>query len=88
MYKLLVGAGLIAVIILIMVSTGTYMNAHLTTDMYDNIDVSTDMGYRANQTMLNRSRVFDSSADSMAMASLVIVITLPLAAVVILKKVL
>ena len=88
MYRLLVGAGLISVIIIIMATTGTYMNAHLTTDISDNIDTSTEMGNRANQTMLNRSKVFDSSADSMAMAGLVIVITLPLAAIVILKKVL
>jgi len=88
MYKLLVGAGLIAVIILIMATTGTYLNAHLTTDISDNIDTSTEMGNRANHTMLNRSKVFDSSADTMAAASLIIVITLPLAAIVILKKIL
>ena len=88
MYKLLVGAGLIAVIILIMATSSTYMNAHLTTDMSDNIDTSTDIGHRANQTMLNISKEYDSNVDSLTMAGYVMVITLPLAAIVVLKKVL
>lgn len=86
MYRLLVGAGLIAVVILIMATAGTYMNAYLATDMSDNIDTSTDIGYRANQTMLNMSKDYDTNADSLAMAGYVMIITLPLAAIVIIKK--
>ena len=87
MYKLLVGAGVIAVIIFIMAATGTYMNTHLATDISDNIDTSTDMGYRANQTMLNRSEDYDSDVDNLAMAAYVMVITIPLAAIAVLIKV-
>ena len=86
MYKLLVGAGVIAIIIVIMATTGTYINAYETTDLYENIDTSTDMGHRANQTMQNRSKAFDSGVNGMSMIALIMVITLPLGAIIIYKK--
>ena len=88
MYKMLVGAGLIAILITIMATASTYMNSHLATDMHDEIDATTDIGYRANQTMLNISKGYDSQVESVTMAAWIIVITLPLAAIVVLKKIL
>jgi hypothetical protein len=85
-YKLMVVTAIIITVIAIMGFAGTYINSSVSTDLHDNIDVSTDYGYRANQTMINMSKDFDGNVEAYMMIGWIMCVTLPLAAIVVFKK--
>lgn len=85
-YKLMAGSAIIITIIAIMGFAGTYIQSSVGNDLHDNIDVSTDYGYRANQTMINMSKDFDGDVSAFMMMGWIMCITLPLGAIVVFKK--
>lgn len=69
-----------------MMSVGTYINGSVGQNFIENVDTTTDLGHAANTTFINLSNDYDDVLDSLTVAALVMAITLPLAAVVAIKK--
>ena len=100
LFQLLVGAAMAVIIFFAIMNIGTYINNTIADQAVDNIgDTRTaDLGdtsiwwfnqtfaHRANATMQNLSGDYDNVVDSLAIAAVVMAITLPLAAVVAIRK--
>lgn len=82
----MVGAAIIITVIAIMGFAGTYIQSSVGNDLYNSIDTTDDIGYRANQTMINMSRDFDGDVSAYMMIGWIMCITLPLGAIVVFKK--
>ena len=88
MFKLLVGALFISFVIVLMAFTSTYIGGTASRELLENIDETTDSGSRANETMQSRTKDFQSDVTIFMTMSWIFVITLPLAAIIIYRKLL
>ena len=84
--NLMMGAGLVIVLMFAFMSVGTFVNGTVGQNLIDNIDTSTDLGNSANMTLQNVSSDYDGVLNSMMMAAFILAITLPLAAVVAIRR--
>ena len=85
-FKLMVGVAILVTIIGIMGFAGTYIQSSVGEDLYNNIDTSDEIGYRANMTMQNLSKSFDGDVSAYMMVGWIMCVTLPLAAIVVFRK--
>ena len=80
------GGCLVVVLMFAFMSMGTFVNSTVGQNLINNIDTSTDLGNSANQTLQNVSNDYDGVLNSMMMAAFILAITLPLAAVVAIRR--
>ena len=100
LFQLLVGAGMAIIIFFAIMNIGTFINSTISQQALESIDdaITRDAGggatlwfnntfaHKANLTLRNLSGDYDNVVDSLAIAAVVMAITLPLAAVVAIRK--
>jgi len=100
LFQLLIGAAMAVIIFFAILNIGTYINSTIADQTVTSLDDSftPDAGgaailwhnntfaHKANLTMRNLSGDYDNVVDSLAIAAVVMAITLPLAAVVAIRK--
>jgi len=80
-FELLLAAAIAVVMFFALMNIGTYINGTIGSELQDASD-STDV----DNTLANVSEGFDSSIDIMLIAVIITVITIPLAAVIAIKR--
>ena len=86
LFQLLTGAGIAIIIFFAIMNVGTYINSTISQEVKDELNHETEFGGRAFNTSRNLSGDFDNVVDSLSIAAVVMAITLPLAAVVAIRK--
>ena len=97
LFQLLVGAAMAVIIFFAIMNIGTYINSTIAETAVNSLgDDITGQGstpfhnntfaHKANLTLRNLSGDYDNVVDSLAIAAVVMAITLPLAAVVAIRK--
>ena len=99
LFELLIGAGMAIIIFFAVMFIGTFINATIDDSLVgalgmqvsgnDGVTIfynNTELAARANRTLVNLSGDFDDVADALAIAAIVMAITLPLAAVVAIRR--
>ena len=97
--QLLVGAAMAVIIFFAIMNIGTFINNTIDQELVDSLDIkisgndggtvwynNSEFAQSANRTLLNISGDYDNVVDSLAVAAVVMAITLPLAAVVAIRK--
>ena len=93
LFQLLIGAGMAIIIFFAILNIGTFINSTIAQQALDGLDDSMTensfnrvFAHKANSTLSNLSNDYDNVVDSLAIAAVVMAITLPLAAVVAIRK--
>ena len=86
LFQLLIGAAMAIIIFFAIMNIGTFINGTIAQEMTDNLGTSTEFGGRGSRTLINISNDYDNVIDSLSIAAVVMAITLPLAAVVAIRK--
>ena len=86
LFQLLVGAAMAIIIFFAIMNIGTFINGTIAQELSDNLGTTTAFGSRGTNTLVNLSGDYDNVVDSLAIAAVVMAITLPLAAVVAIRK--
>ena len=86
LFQLLVGAAMAVIIFFAIMNIGTFINGTIAQELSDNLGTTTTFGARGTNTLRNLSGDYDNVVDSLAIAAVVMAITLPLAAVVAIRK--
>ena len=86
LFQLLVGAGMAVIIFFAIMNIGTFINSTIAQELTENLGTTTEFGGRGTNTLRNLSTDYDNVIDSLAIAAVVMAITLPLAAVVAIRK--
>ena len=86
LFQLLIGAGMAIIIFFAIMNIGTFINGTIAQEMTDNLGTTTEFGARGTNTLKNISNDYDNVIDSLSIAAVVMAITLPLAAVVAIRK--
>ena len=93
LFQLLIGAGMAIIIFFAIINIGTFINATVAQDLADQYtgigtvdDGVNEFQHKAYNTSRNLSGDYDSVIDSLSIAAVVMAITLPLAAVVAIRK--
>jgi hypothetical protein len=99
LFQMLVGAGMSIIIFFAILNIGTYINSTVSDQALNSLTEivtekdggrvsynNTEFAHRTNLTLRNLSGDFDNVIDSLSIAAVVMAITLPLAAVVAIRK--
>ena len=86
LFELLVGAAMAIIIFFAIMNIGTFINGTIGQSLTDNLGSTTEFGGRGSRTLINLSNDFDDVLDALAIAAIVMAITLPLAAVVAIRR--
>ena len=85
MFNMLLTAGITIVIFFALMNIGTYINGQIATSLVDSYGTATGRSALQNQTVSSLGNIttdYDSVLDIMTVTAIIMVITLPLAAVI------
>jgi len=89
LFNLLIGAGMAVVMLFAIFNIGTYINGTISGSLIDSYGASpTGVKLKTVNTLENISAGYDDTIDIMIVSAIIMAITLPLAAVVAVKKLL
>lgn len=89
MFNLLLTAGITVVIFFALMNIGTYINGTISSSLVDSYPAATDRSALQNMTVNSLENVtsdYDNALDIMTVTAIIMVITLPLAAIIGVKK--
>ena len=89
MFDLLVGAGLAIILFFAVMNIGTFINSTIGQTMVDSYPAAasrSDIQNKSIRSLTNLSNDYDDVLDALSVAAIVMAITLPLAAVVSIRK--
>jgi cytochrome c oxidase assembly protein Cox11 len=88
-FELLIAAAMAVVIFFALMNIGAYINSQISTSLTNTFPVAASRTAYQNNTLNQLSNItvgFDSNINIMTVAAVIVVITIPLAAVVAIKK--
>ena len=94
-FQLLISAGFAIILVFAVINVGTYINSNVAQETADNLNLDADGGdntvkgtlaNKAYNTTRNISIDYDNVLDSLTIATVIMAITLPLVAIVMVRK--